>query len=93
MSPKWLHQMKVRNQIPSSYDQDYFADGDVRRIEKSQMRNVVCRECSFRLDGKKREVNCEICGRGFSFLPHQVVEYVDKVVIPTLAGEITIPIK
>lgn len=83
---------QISSQIPSSYDREYFADGDVVRTDKNRMRNIVCNECSWRLNPKKREITCDKCGRGFKFLPQHVEEYPDKIIITTLNGKITVPL-
>ena len=83
---------EITSQIPSSYDSEYFADGDVRRINRSDIRNMICDQCSWKLDSKSREVNCEVCGRGFRFLTHQVEEYGDHIEVNTLSGKLKIKI-
>lgn len=83
---------QINSQIPSSYDQEYFGDGEVYRVNKSRLRNTICEKCEWKLDAKKREVNCKVCGRGFKFLPHHVTEYGDRLEIQTLSKKITIPL-
>lgn len=72
---------QISSSIPPGEDREYFADGDYRRIDKTQIRNIVCEECKWELDATKREVNCNICGRGFKFLLKDIEEFDDHILI------------
>ena len=88
-----MQKTKISSQMPSSYDSEYFGDGDVRRINKSKLRDQVCQDCVWELLGDKREIKCKNCGRGFRFLTHQVEEFSDHIEVSTLNGVLKVSIE
>lgn len=87
-------QTKNLPELPSSYDREYFDEsGDVRRVNKTHLRNSVCEDCEWRLLADKREVQCERCGRGFKFSVSQVEEFPDRLEIKTLSDPIILKLK
>lgn len=76
-----MNKNPITSYIPSSDDREYFGDGESRIIDKRSIRNIVCDECDWKLDAVKREVNCNVCGRGFKFLLSQIEEFDDHIVV------------
>lgn len=78
-----MQKTQITSQIPSSHD-EYFQGGDVQRINKYDIKNVVCKECKWKLDAGRREVSCEVCGRGYKFQVQDVRETDEYIEIGNL---------